>query len=315
MTVTVTSSLAPKPFTLDGQVCEVRNVSQIFRDQQTGEPRLILRDVNFAVPNIRRESAGVTQGQVWSILGLSGRGKTTLGRILAALDKPTTGEVLLNDTKVPVRPGEVGFVFQDFIAFDDLTVRGNLMYAAYQGLHREHAEDRSLGSSLRRLRSWYFRRGEISERALQYVGEFSLEKELSQYPHQLSGGQRQRLAILMQVLCSSRFIVLDEPFSGQDPLNRLAGCELVKKVALLDEEQTLFVITHDVDCAVYVSDTLLPLGYEKDPDTGKFKPGATTYQPYSLAERGLAWQDPSLLRDPRFMGLVQEIKYDWYPNM
>lgn len=306
-------NLAPKPFTTIGQVCEVINVSQQFSDAKTGGTKLVLRDINFLVPNLHRD--GVKQGQVWSILGLSGRGKTTIGRILAALNKPTTGQVLLNNARTPVRPGEVGFVFQNYLVFPNMTVHENLEYAAYQGMYREHAEHLSVKNLAQRFIAWNLKRGEIRDRAQQYVKEFNLDGELNQYPHQLSGGQRQRLAILMQVLCSSQFIVLDEPFSGQDPLNKLAGCDLIRKVALLDEQETIFIITHDVECAVYVSDTLLPLGLERDAETGKFKPGATTYKPYSLAEYGLAWQDQAVLRSPQFMELVQTIKYEWYPNM
>lgn len=307
-----TIDLAPLPFSINGQVCEVRGVSKKFPTSD-GKEKLVLRDVNFIIPNIHRD--GLEQGQVWSFLGLSGRGKTTLAQIIAGILKPTTGQVLVNNEKRPVRPGEVGFVFQKYIVFENMTVQENLMYAAYQGKYRQHAEHLSLQNLVERFIAWNFRKGEIRERAEQYVGPFNLTNELDQYPHQLSGGQQQRLAVLMQVLCSSQFIVLDEPFSGQDPQNKLAGCETIKMVAQMGEQQTLIIITHDVDCAVYVSDTLLPLGYEKDPETGKFKPGATVYKPYSLAESGLAWRDPSILRMPAFSKLVNEIKYDWYPNM
>lgn len=315
MEITTVGLPPKKPYTIAGQVCEVRDVSQTFR-KPSGEENRVLRDVNFIVPNYHRDDllAGQGQGQVWAILGRSGRGKTTLGRILTGLDKPTTGEVLLNDERSPVRSGEVGFVFQDSKVFEDLTVRQNLEYAAYQGLHREHAEHLSAKNLLRRFLAWNLRRGEIRDRAMQYVEDFDLAGVLDQKPDQLSGGQRQRLATLMQVLCSSKFIVLDEPFSGQDPPNKLRCCEIIKRVALMDEQETLFVITHDVACAVYCADTLLPVGWEKD-ESGKFKPGATTFKPYELAELGLAWQDPSILHTREFMELVNEIEYVWYPNM
>ncbi len=300
-------SLEKKEYIADETILSVINVSKEF------DGKVILRDVNFEVKNIKRPD--ITQGQIWSILGKSGAGKTTMAKIIAGLLQPTTGEILINDEKRPIKKGEVGFVFQDYISFDHLTVLNNLLLAAYQGIFREHAEKGGIKNLARRFNAWFFNKKILKEKVDQYLEIFKLKEHLDKYPCQLSGGQKQRLAILMQALCSSQFIVLDEPFSGQDPEMKQKACETIIKVGQINELETLLIITHDIECAVWVSDTLLPLGVEKDPETKIDKPGSTVFKPFDLAERGLAWQDASVCRTKEFVELVQEIKYHWFPNM
>jgi ABC-type nitrate/sulfonate/bicarbonate transport system ATPase subunit len=301
--------IIPHEYEIGPPILRVENVSHAY-----GE-KLVLRDVNFEIPNIMRRKDGIEQGQVWSFLGLSGAGKTTLANIIAGLIQPTAGQVLIQPENRSVRPGEVGFVFQNYIAFPHLTVHQNLLVAAYQGLWREHANIRNLKDLPQRLYSWIFAKKVFKEQVEQYLDMVQLREHLDKYPYELSGGQKQRMAVLMQVLCSSRYIVLDEPFSGQDPVRKQKTCEMLIKVSQLNELQTLFVITHDIDPALWVSDTLLVIGREKDPDTQEWKPGNTVFRPVSLAERGLAWQDFSICTSRAFTELSHEIKYEWFPKM
>ena len=296
-------------YTIGDPILQVRNVNMAF------DGHVVLRDVNFDIFDIRRPGT-TTQGQVFSILGKSGAGKTTLANIIAGLWEPTSGQVLMGKDEKPVQPGEVGFVFQNYIVFENLTVEGNLLRSAYQGMFREDANSSFDFQALsRRFLTWMFNKKILREKMEQYLDMFDLRIHLGQYPGQLSGGQRQRLAILSQILCSSRFIIFDEPFSGQDPEMKKSACEMLIKTAQLDEFQTLGIITHDVDCGVWVSDKLILMGKETDSTTGKPKPGSTVFKPYDLAEQGLAWQDAEILRTPAFKDLVDEIKYSWFPNM
>lgn len=302
------SAIAFREYHTAEPILRVENVSKSFGD------KLVLRDVNFEIRDVVRP--GMQQGQVWSFLGKSGAGKTTLAKIIAGIEAPTTGEILVQPENRPVKRGEVGFVFQNYISFPHLTVEKNLLVAAYQGTFREHADIHKPQDLPRRLYTYFFARKVLWEKVEQYLDMFGMRDHLDQYPSELSGGQQQRLAILMQLLCSSRYIVLDEPFSGQDPEMKQRACEMLIKIAQLDELETLLVITHDIDSALWISDTLLLVGREPDPaNPGKPLPGSTVYKPYSLAERGLAWQDASICRTKEFSELLQEVKYDWFPKM
>jgi ABC-type nitrate/sulfonate/bicarbonate transport system ATPase subunit len=309
------NKIDPMPYTEAEIVLQVKDLNKSF------DSKVVLRDVNFTVRNIQRLEARIEQGQVTSIIGRSGGGKTTMAKIIAGLIEPTSGQVLVGDSNPrPLKQGEVGFVFQNYMVFDHLTVYGNLLLSAYQGMFRENAEVTFSNPAgmfkhvWTRLHTWLFDKKAIRERVDPYLEMFRLSEHVEKYPSQLSGGQRQRLAILMQVLCSCQFIVLDEPFTGQDPVMKQMACETLIKVSQLDEYKTLLVITHDIESAIFISDTVLMLGVEKGLD-GKPKPGTTLFEPIDLAKRGLAWQDASILRTPEFNELAQQIKYDFLPNM
>ena len=186
------------------------------------------------------------------------------------------------------------------------------MLAAHQGMFKEHAG--SILSDTKKSAEAWANKKILMEKAEPYLDDFDLREHLDQYPSQLSGGQKQRLAILSQVLCSSHFIILDEPFSGQDPVMKQKACETLIRVSRFDEFETLIIITHDIPNAVWVSDTLLLMGKEKD-HNGKFKPGSTVFKPYSLADCGLAWQEEDVCRTKEFKDLVDEIQYNWFRNM
>ena len=136
------------------------------------------------------------------MLGPSGIGKTTLVRVMAGLDAPARGRVTIAGD--PVRAGMVGVVHQSYPLFAHRSVLGNLLVAA---------------------------RGPDPEaRAHTLLERFGLADHMHAWPCELSGGQRQRIAILQQLLCGHMYVLLDEPFSGLDPLSRNATCELLEVV-------------------------------------------------------------------------------------
>lgn len=311
------STITPKPYRLGPPILTVDKVNKHYG------PKVILRDVNFQVSEITRPEIAA-QGDVVSILGRSGMGKTTLAQIIAGLQKPTSGNVLVNNENRELQKGEVGFVFQDYLAFDHLTVEGNLLLAASQGIFRQHAHQPTSKNFGARFYTRFFDKKILQDKVdatLDLFRDkdddknknlFGIRDNFDQYPCQLSGGQRQRLAILMQVLCSSRYIVFDEPYSGQDPVMKQKACEMIIKVSQMGGFSTLFVITHDIPCAIWASDTLLFMGKERDPETNQFKPGATVFKPFSLAEHNLAWQDAEICRTREFNDLAQTIQYEWF---
>jgi polar amino acid transport system ATP-binding protein/sulfate transport system ATP-binding protein len=248
--------------------------------------RPVLKSVNAEVRKII--VPGRVQGQVVGILGPSGCGKTTLFRIIAGLMPPTSGRVCVNGFDRPVRAGEVGVVAQSYPLFEHRTVFGNLMLGAQQ---------KEKDSKVAR------------DKAMALLREFGLEDKFNLYPSQLSGGQRQRCAIIQQILCSEHFLLMDEPFSGLDLLMLEKTCELIAKVADMDDLNTIIVVTHDVTAACSVADHLWIMGRDSDASGNKL-PGSRIVQEYNLIERDLCWQ-PNIITTPQFTSFVREVKEEF----
>lgn len=242
--------------------------------------RLILRDIDFEIKDIIRE--GSTTGQVCSVIGKSGVGKTQLFKIIAGLQEPTMGRV--SAFGKPVKAGEIGVVAQNYPLLPHKTLMGNLKTVSKNKEQIEY-----------------------------YLNEFELSGERNKFPIQMSGGQRQRGAIIQQLLTGSdggKIILMDEPFSGLDYVNKQKLCDIISHVANLNELNTIIIISHDIESSLLVSDTAWIIGHEFEPteaDEVGLIPGAVILKQYNLAEMGLAWQ-PGLSDNLLFNNLVREIK-------
>src|SRR5262249_55959558 len=139
---------------------------------------------------------------------------------------------------------------------------------------------------------------EAKDKALQYLDKFGLVAQGLSWPVQLSGGQRQRVAILQQLMTNKHFIILDEPFSGLDPISITNAINLIAEVALQHTLNTFIVVTHDVTSALIISDHIYLLGRERD-EAGNPLPGARIMKTYNLIEEGLAYH-PDIEDRPRF---------------
>jgi ABC-type nitrate/sulfonate/bicarbonate transport system ATPase subunit len=267
-------------YTLGQTLLSIKNVCLEFEGKQ------ILRDVNAEIRDIIRP--GYTTGQIVGFLGPSGIGKTQLFRIIAGLNKPTSGQVEINESGRPAEAGEVGVVAQRYPLFPHRTVYSNLMLAATQ---KEKSEKLA------------------KEKVMGYLNDFDLMDRRNLYPAQLSGGQKQRCAIIQQVLCSEHFLLLDEPFSGLDLFMLEKTCELLTRIANLHEFNTIIVVTHDITAAASISDHLWMMGRERD-EQGGIIPGAKIMREYNLAQEDLCWK-PNIITDPRFVNFVAQIKEDF----
>lgn len=258
----------------------------------------ILRDIEAAIYNLHQDRH--IRGQVVALIGPSGIGKTTLFKIMAGLLAPTTGSVLLCRNPViglsiprddvnhfvmtEVGVGEVGVVTQNYYVFPHRTVLGNLVVAGKQaGLSNKDSTAKALG----------------------LLTEFGLTEHVKKFPAQLSGGQRQRVAICQQLMCSEHFLLMDEPFSGLDPLMKNKVCELILKVSSLHEHNTIVVVTHDISTAVRIADTIWVMGRDRNPD-GSVIPGARIVEKFNLVDMGLAWR-PDVQKDPLFHEFSQSL--------
>lgn len=253
-----------------------------------GTTFIALKDMSLTIKDIKGKP------QIISLLGPSGAGKTTALRIIAGLDEPSSGCVLITNGKGlrSVKVGDVGVVFQKYPLFEDLNVLNNLVIPAVNsGMSKAAAK----------------------EKALRYLDEFNLVQQGLAWPVQLSGGQRQRVAILQQLMTDRHFIILDEPFSGLDPVNITSVIKLINRIAHEHTLNTFIIITHDITSALTISDHVYLLGRERDGE-GKPVQGARIMKEYDLVEEGLAYQ-PNIEDLPRFAEVRKEIKMVEFPKL
>jgi sulfate transport system ATP-binding protein len=201
---------------------EARNISKRFGDYQA------LDDVTVVVPD----------GSLTALLGPSGSGKSTLLRVIAGLEVPDSGTVLIEGSDVttqPARTREVGFVFQHYAAFKHMTVADNVAF----------------GMTVRK-RPKDVTRARVAE-LLELVGLAHLGKR---YPSQLSGGQRQRMALARALAVEPRVLLLDEPFGALDARVRE---ELRAWLRRLHDEMhvTTIFVTHDQEEAMEIAEQIV----------------------------------------------------------
>ena len=202
-----------------------------------------VREVNKSfgeAPVLRDVSVDIASGSLTALLGPSGGGKSTLLRIIAGLETPDSGTVLISGTdatRLPPQRRGVGFVFQHYAAFKHLTVFDNVAF----GLKiRKRPKD-----EIRR------RVGELLE--LVHLDQFA-----GRYPAQLSGGQRQRMALARALAVDPEVLLLDEPFGALDAQVRK---ELRAWLRRLHDEVhvTTVFVTHDQEEAIEVADSIVVL--------------------------------------------------------
>ena len=208
----------------------VRNVAKTFR-MADGKNVEALQNINFEIEDAySREGRDIGEFRV--LLGPSGCGKSTLLRLIAGLDRPDSGEVLVNDQPIDGPGKDRGMVFQKYTSFPWLTVADNIAY----GLKINSVPEQ--------------KRREI---VAQLIGDIGLSGFENAYPETLSGGMQQRVAIARTLALRPAVILMDEPFGALDAQTRSEMQQLLLKV--WDETaSTILFVTHDVEEAIYLAD-------------------------------------------------------------
>src|SRR5437016_6992941 len=190
------------------------------------------------VTAVNRVSFSVKEGELLGLLGPSGGGKTTVLRMIAGLEMPTSGDVFIRGQRVndiSVRERNIGFVFQNYALFKNMNVFKNIAF----GL---------------KIKKW--KRADIKARIAELLNLFGLEGLERRYPHQLSGGQRQRVAIARALAPKPSVLLLDEPFGAVDAKIRQ---ELREWLVTLHQELsvTTIFVTHDQEEALELADRIV----------------------------------------------------------
>ena len=199
-------------------VLQVKGVSKAFEQEQ------IIKDISIEL----------REGEIVSLLGVSGGGKTTLFNIIAGLSGPDGGKVYLENEDVTGKPGNVSYMLQKDLLLPYRTIVDNVaLPLIIRGMKKKDAR----------------------QKAASYFKEFGLAGTEKTYPAQLSGGMKQRAALLRTYLFSEKVALLDEPFSALDMLTKSTVHEWYLDVMEKIKLSTLF-ITHDIDEAILLSDRI-----------------------------------------------------------
>lgn len=262
-------------YTFGENILKLENVSL----QLGTEKKQILRDINVQILDVIRPNC--VTGQIIGLLGPSGRGKTQLFKIISGLNKPTSGSVLVGADMKEVQPGDVGVVAQNYPLFEHRSVMNNLLMVMNKKLTT----------------------AEKTDKINYYLEMFKLTEQIKKYPAQLSGGQRQRIAIIQQLLCSEHFVLLDEPFSGLDPIMTAQACELIQTICNLDEKNTVIVVSHDVYSLLTISQIVWFMGFDFGAEGAV--PGAYIKYVENVMDKGFCWQH-ELMDNPEFIDFLKK---------
>lgn len=209
---------------LNSSILSVRNLTKTFT---SGNKQLtVLKDISFSVE----------RGISCAIVGPSGSGKTTLLGLCAGLDKPTSGDVILNDQKISafkeselsaIRNEQIGFVFQSFQLIPTLTALENVMVPI-------------------ELRGMAYK--DVEKKAIELLDKVGLRERVTHYPTQLSGGEQQRVGLARAFIHKPDILFADEPTGN---LDGETGAQIEDLLFELNQEEgtTLIIVTHDRELA------------------------------------------------------------------
>ena len=210
-------------------VLEVNHIKKVYKTRMGGEEITALRDVHFSVE----------KGEFVAIMGESGSGKTTLLNILASLDTPTVGKVLVggkdystlkDDERAIFRRTNLGFIFQDFNLLDNFTIEDNIRLPLVLAGENHKTMDQKVVPMARSL---------------------GIDQLLKKYPYEVSGGQKQRTAVARALITRPSILLADEPTGA---LDSRSTTNLLQHLCEINRSgQTILMVTHSYVAASYAS--------------------------------------------------------------
>ena len=213
-------------------ILEAVNINKVYKTRLGGDQVEALKDINFSIES----------GEFVAIMGESGSGKTTMLNLLAALDKPTSGEIYLDGTnfsqikekeRAAFRRNNLGFVFQDFNLLDTFSLEDNIVLPLVLA-----------GKSYQ----------EMQQKLIPVAESLGIKELLKKYPYEVSGGQKQRAAVARALITSPKLLLADEPTGA---LDSKASVKLLDQFEKINENgQTILMVTHSVRAACHASRVL-----------------------------------------------------------
>lgn len=213
-------------------ILEVKNVSKVYTTRFGSAKVQALSNMNFSVE----------KGEYVAVMGESGSGKTTMLNILASLDKPTGGEVLLNGRNLTTirekelsafRRDNLGFVFQDFNLLDNFSLKDNILLPLVLQ-----------GKSV----------AQMEQLVEPIAGRLGILELLAKYPYEVSGGQKQRTAVARAIITNPQLILADEPTGALDSKATEGLLKVFREIN--SEGQTILMVTHSTDAASHADRVL-----------------------------------------------------------
>lgn len=205
----------------------VDDLSKSYPDRQGRPGPLIFRDVNFEIE----------RGEFVCIIGHSGCGKSTVLNVLAGLEAPTSGAVLMNNREINAPGLDRGVIFQGHALMPWLSVQDNVRFAV-------------------RSKWPKWTRAQVDEQCAKYLDLVGLKGAEHKRPSELSGGMKQRVGIARAFSIQPQMLLMDEPFGALDALTRALIQDELQRICV-STQQTVFMITHDVDEAILLADRII----------------------------------------------------------
>ena len=248
------------------QILAARHVCKTFVEPDSGDEVEAFRDVSLAV--CRREFV--------SIVGPSGCGKSTFLRTLAGLERPTSGEIVVEGRRVSGPGADRGMVFQEYALFPWKTTQANVEFGLrLKGIAKQE-------------------RAQIARRFINLVGLTGFE---GKFPHQLSGGMRQRAAVARALANEPAVLLMDEPFAAVDAMTRQRLQEELTAI-IQAAKMTVIFVTHSIEEAVFLGDRVVVLSG---------RPGRIMSDLRINLERPRKWD--ALANHPSFVKYRDELKH------
>ena len=242
------------------------------------DKKLILRNINFQLKDVH--TSDKQRGQILGICGKSGSGKSTLFKLIAGLIKQSEGNLLIGAKQVAPNLKNLSIIQQNYPLMPHRTVLGNL---------------KLISNDMDKINN--------------YLDLLMIAEHKDKYPNQLSGGQKQRTAIAQAMLTEKEMLLMDEPFSGLDPVSIEKVTRGVRAITDLRDENTTIIISHDYVSLAALADTIILIGKEKDTQGNEIE-GSVIRRVDDLKKMGLAWQE-DIQSNPGFHAYCSQLRKDF----